>query len=166
MAAVLYFVAVYHLTNLYATEHHGYEAFILLGANGGSKYSMIFWIVQIVLGSLIPLILIYAPAVANCRRTLTVACTLIIIGGLAQIYTIIIGGQAYPLEIFPGMEVLETTFFDGASTQYSATLPEYMLGLGGIAVALIIVAIGIKILGFLPRSLDDSVVDPHRLSIR
>ncbi|HEY9052649.1 MAG TPA: NrfD/PsrC family molybdoenzyme membrane anchor subunit [Gammaproteobacteria bacterium] len=161
VAAVLYFVAVYHLTNLYATEHHGYEAFILLGANGGTKYSMIFWIVQIVLGSLIPLILIYTPAVANCRRTLTLACTLVIIGGLAQIYTIIIGGQAYPLEMFPGMEVLESSFFDGVSVQYSATLPEYLLGLGGIAVSLIIVAIGIKILGFLPRSLDDSVADPH-----
>ncbi|TNF33630.1 MAG: molybdopterin oxidoreductase [Gammaproteobacteria bacterium] len=161
VAAVLYFVLVYHLTNLYATEHHGYEAFILLGDNGGSKYSMIFWVVQILLGSLLPLALIYAPAVANCRKTLAVACTLVVIGGLAQMYTIIIGGQAYPMEMFPGMEVLESGFFDGVSVQYSATLPEILLGLGGFAVAFIIVAIAVKALSLLPQSLDDSIADPH-----
>lgn len=161
VAAVLYFVIVYHLTNLYATEHHGFEAFMLLGESGGSKYSNIFWFGQILLGSLIPLALIYAPAVANCRKTLTLACVLIIIGGLAQMYTIIIGGQAYPMEIFPGMEVLESTFSDGVTAIYSASLPEIMLGLGGMAMAMIVVALGIKVLGFLPTSLEDSVADPH-----
>jgi molybdopterin-containing oxidoreductase family membrane subunit len=161
VAAVLYFVIVYHLTNLYATEHHGWEAFILLGANGGESYSKMFWIGQIVLGSLIPLAMIYAPGVSSCRKTLAMACILVILGGLATMYTIIIGGQAYPLEIFPGQEVLETGFFDGATTQYSPTLPETLLGLGGIAVAMIIVALGVKVLGFLPQSLDDSVADPH-----
>ncbi|MCW9012176.1 MAG: polysulfide reductase NrfD [Gammaproteobacteria bacterium] len=161
VAAVLYFVIVYHLTNLYATEHHGYEAFILLGANGGGTYSSIFWVGQILIGSLLPLAMIYAPGVANDRKTLAAACVLIIIGGLAQMYTIIIGGQAYPMEMFPGMEVLESTFADGQVAQYSASLPEIMLGLGGMAVAMIAVAIGIKVLGFLPQSLDDAIADPH-----
>lgn len=161
VAAVLYFVAVYHMTNLYATEHHGYEAFILLGKNGGSTYSQIFWIGQILLGSILPLILIYLPALANNRKILGVASLLVIFGGIAQMYIIIVGAQAYPLDIFPGKEVLESGFFDGAVTQYSASMPEYMLGLGGIAAALIIVTIGIKILAFLPTSLADSVADPH-----
>ena len=161
VAAVLYFVVVYHLTNLYATEHHGFEAFMLLGDNGGSKYSNIFWVVQILLGSLIPLALIYAPGVANCRKTLATACVLIVIGGLAQMYTIIIGGQAYPIDVFPGMEVLESTFYDGAAIVYSATLPEILLGLGGMAMSMIVVALGVKVLGFLPQSLADDVADPH-----
>jgi molybdopterin-containing oxidoreductase family membrane subunit len=161
VASVLYFFIVYHLTNLYATQHHGYEAFILLGANGGASYSKMFWIGQVLLGSLIPLAMIYAPGVANCRKTLAMACILVILGGLATMYTIIIGGQAYPMEMFPGQEVLESGFFDGAATQYIATLPEILLGLGGIAVAMIIVAIGVKVLGFLPQTLDDSVTDPH-----
>ena len=161
VAAVLYFVIVYHLTNLYAAEHHGYEAFILTGANGGGKYSGIFWVVQILIGTLLPLAMIYAPGVAKCRKTLAAACVLIVIGGLAQMYTIIIGGQAYPMEIFPGMEVLESSFYDGQATQYSASLPEIMLGLGGMATAMIVVALGVKVLGFLPQSLDDSVADPH-----
>ncbi len=159
--AVLYFVVVYHISNLYATEHHGFEKFMLLGENGGEKYSNIFWIGQILIGSLVPLAMIYAPAVARCRRTLAMACALVIFGGLAQMYTIIIGGQAYPLDIFPGMEVLESGFNDGIVSQYSATMPEILLGLGGFATALIVIALGVKVLGFLPATLADSVTDPH-----
>ena len=161
-AAVLYFVIVYHITNLYMTNHHDYESFILLGTNDGEVYSRMFWIGQIALGTLLPLALIYAPGAASkCRLTLTTACVLIIVGGLAQMYTLIIGGQAFPLEIFPGMEVLESTFFDGATTQYVPTLAETLLGLGGMAVALIIVALGIKVLHVLPESLNDKTADPH-----
>src|ERR1041385_5874264 len=41
VAAVLYFVLVYHLTNLYITERHGVERFILLD---GGIYTALFWI--------------------------------------------------------------------------------------------------------------------------
>ncbi|VAW55696.1 Sulfite reduction-associated complex DsrMKJOP protein DsrP (= HmeB) [hydrothermal vent metagenome] len=159
--ATLYFVIVYHLTNLYATEHHGYEKFILLGENGGSTYSNIFWIGQIILGSLVPIALIYLPNFKNSRKALTAASILITVGGLSTIYTIIIAGQAYPLEMFPGMEVVSSTFFDGVVSQYSASLPEILLGLGGVAMALIMIALGIKVLSFLPVSLEDSIADPH-----
>ena len=43
VAAVLYFVTVYHLTNLYITQRHGIEGFILL--NGGI-YTKMFWLGQ------------------------------------------------------------------------------------------------------------------------
>lgn len=160
IGAVLYFVIVYHLTNLYATEHHAWEAFILTGANGGAAYSKMFWIGQIILGSLIPLILIYTPALQS-RKTLIMASILVVLGGLAAMYTLIIGGQAYPLDMFPGMEVLESGFMDGVAAQYVPTVPETLLGIGGFAVAMIIVAIGVKILGFLPQTLADSATDPH-----
>ncbi len=159
--ATLYFQIVYHLSNLYATEHHGWEAFILLGENGGSTYSNIYWIGQIILGTLIPIAMIYMPALKNCRKTLAVASSLVILGGFAAMYTVIIAGQAYPMDIFPGMEVISSTFFDGAVTQYSASLPEILLGLGGVAMSLIMIALGIKVLGFLPASLEDAIADPH-----
>jgi len=159
--AVLYFVFVYHISNLYATEHHGFEAFMLLGDNGGEFYSNMFWFGQILVGSLIPIAMIYGPGVANCRKTLAAACVLIIFGGLAQLYTIIIGGQAYPLDTFPGYEILESSFHDGMVSQYTASLPEILLGLGGVAMSLIVIALGIKVLGFMPATLEDSVADPH-----
>ena len=97
IAAVLYFVTVYHLTNLYITENHGVERFILLD---GGIYTKLFWIVQVGLGGLLPLALLYLPATGRSRGWIGISSLLVIIGGLAQIYVLIIGGQAYPLELF------------------------------------------------------------------
>ncbi len=160
VGGVLYFVLAYHLTNLYATEHHGYEAFLLLGENGGGIYSNLFWIGQVLLGSLVPLALIYHPLTAKNRGMLGFAAVLIILGGLAQMYTIIIGGQAFPMALFPGMEV-SSSFGDGVTASYAPSTWEVMLGIGGFAMALVIVTLAVKILAFLPEDLSDAVADPH-----
>jgi Ni/Fe-hydrogenase subunit HybB-like protein len=157
IAAVLYFVTVYHLTNLYITQHHGVERFLLMD---GGIYTQLFWIVQIGLGSLVPLALLYHPSTGKSRGWIGIASLLVIIGGLAQMYVIIIGGQAYPLELFPGKEV-SSSFFDGVIASYTPSLPEFILGLSGIAVALAATVVGVRVLRFLPVSLADEQVDPH-----
>ena len=157
IAAVLYFVAVYHLTNVYFTRQHEFERFILLD---GGIYTLLFWIGQILLGGVVPLILLYAPATRQSRSALASACLLVVLGGLAQMYVTIIGGQAFPLQMFPGM-VESSSFFDGVIHPYVPSLPETLLGLGGVAVAGAMVVFAIKILRFLPESLDDAVVNPH-----
>jgi Ni/Fe-hydrogenase subunit HybB-like protein len=158
VAAVLYFVAVYHLGNLYLAENSGVENFILMD---GGIYTQLFWYGQIILGSLIPLVLIYSPSTKGNRSMLGLASVLIILGGIAQLYVIIIGGQAYPMELFPGKEILEGY---GTIATYTPSLPELMLGLGGIAVALIAITYLVKFLPFLPESLADNVADPHHKS--
>jgi len=157
VASVLYFTAVYHLTNLYATQHHEVEKFILLE---GGIYTSVFWVGEVIIGGLIPLALIYAPGVKNCRTTLGLICAMVIVGGLSKIYTILIAGQAFPLEIFPGYEV-SSSFYDGVVNSYTPTLAETLLGLGGVAMAMFIVVFALKVLRFLPVSLADSVADPH-----
>ena len=159
VGASFYFVLVYHLTNLYFTKNHGFERFILLD---GGIYPLLFWGGQIVVGYLIPLLLIFAPATRNSRTALAAASMLVILGALAQMYVTIIGGQAYPLPLFPGMEV-SSTFYDGVVHPYTPSSWEIMLGLGGVALALAIVVFGLKILRFLPESLGDEHVDAqHR----
>ncbi|MDH5648100.1 MAG: polysulfide reductase NrfD [Gammaproteobacteria bacterium] len=160
VASVLYFTLAYHLTNLYVTEHHGVEGFILLGNNGGEIYSKFFWIGQIIAGSLIPLALFYMPVFGKSRFFIGVGALLVVIGGLCQMFVIIVGGQAYPMSLFPGMEV-SSSFGDGKVADYSASLPEVMLGLSGIAIALAATAFAIKVLPFLATSLADEVADPH-----
>ena len=157
IGASFYFVLVYHLTNLYFTKNHGFERFILVD---GGIYPLLFWGGQVVVGYLIPLLLIFAPATRHSRSALAVASVLVILGAFAQMYVTIIGGQAYPLELFPGM-VVSSTFYDGVVHPYTPSLWEAMLGLGGVALALAIVVFGIKVLRFLPESLDDKIVDPH-----
>ena len=157
VAGALYFVVVQHVTNIYAAEHSGVENFILL--NGGI-YTQLFWFGEVLIGSLIPLALLYHPVWGKSRTLVGLAAVLIILGGLAEMYVIIIGGQAYPLVLFPGMQV-ESSFFDGVINHYAPTLPEIMLGLGGMATAMITVALAVKVLRFLPESLANEVVDPH-----
>ena len=157
VAAVLYFTAVQHLANLYAAEHIGVERFILMD---GGIYTLLFWAGQIVLGGIIPMILVFRPATAGSNRNAILASVLVIIGGFAQVYVIVIGGQAYPLDLFPGLEVT-SSFHDGVISGYAPSLPEIGLGLGGVALAGLIVLFGIKLLRFLPVSLANAAIDPH-----
>jgi molybdopterin-containing oxidoreductase family membrane subunit len=157
IAAVLYFVLVFNLTNLYATEHHGVERFLLLD---GGIYTKLFWIVQIGIGSLLPLAMIYHPTVGKSRPAIATAAALVIVGAFAQLYVIVIGGQAYPLEIFPGYEV-SSSFFDGQVNSYTPSLWEITLGIGGVAMALLIVTVAVRVLRFMPETLADPAVDPH-----
>ncbi len=156
IALVLFFELARHLTNLYATEHHGVESYIL----GGGTFSELFWYGQIIMGSLIPMFLVWCRFLKNNRVALITAAILAILGGFVQIYVILIGGQSYPLVLFPNSET-SSTFADGVFNSYSATLPEYLLGLGGVGLALCMVILGMKIFRLLPTTLADSQADPH-----
>jgi molybdopterin-containing oxidoreductase family membrane subunit len=148
-AAVFYFVLVYHLTKLYGTQNHGFERFILLD---GGVYSWLFWGLQIGLGNLLPLWLLYAPRGANSAVSIAVACLLILVGAIAQLYVIIIGGQAYPLNIFPGYTV-ESSFYDGVVNSYAPSLWEILLGVGGLATSLLAALLVLRVLPILPEAL-------------
>ena len=150
VAAVMYFVTVKHLGNLYAPEHAGVEQFILF--NGGI-ITTLFWGGQILVGGILPLILLYGSGTGKSRPAIATAAALVILGGFAQIYVIIIGGQAYPLEIFPGYDVTGGAFFDGKVGEYSPTLAEFLLGFGGVGVTFMLTAVALKFLPFFPDSL-------------
>lgn len=156
VAAVLYFVTVYHLTNLYITQRHGIEGFILLH---GGQFTQVFWIGQIILGSVIPLVILFS-RIGQSRAMVVLASLLVVLGGLAQMYVTIIGGQAYPMPLVAGKEA-SSSFFDGVVASYVPSLPEAVLGIGGIALAMALVVVALKVLPFLPRSLSDADADPH-----
>jgi len=148
VVAALYFVVVYHMTNLYFARQVEFEHFIL--ADGGI-YPLLFWAGYVVLGNLLPLLLIYLPGWGKSQHV-AVASAMVILGGFAFLYVFIIGGQAFPLSIFPGFEV-KSSFGDGAISLYSPSLPEVLLGFGGVGIAFLITAIGIRVLNFVPREI-------------
>ncbi len=152
VAAVLYFVAVHHLTNLYIARQHDLERFFLWD---GGIYPVLFWLGQILVGGVLPLVLLFGIA---SRRAIAAASAAVILGGLAQLYVLIIGGQAYPQLMFPDKEV-SSSFFDGVVAAYAPSLPELALGVGGAALALALTLVALKVLPFLPRSLADGEVD-------
>lgn len=150
VATATYFVLVYHLTNLYFAKQYGLERFLLVD---GGLYPQLFWLGQLGLGGVLPLVLLLAPKTRDARAVLALAALLVIAGGLAQMYVTIIGSQAYPLQIFPGHEV-SSSFYDGVVNSYAPSLPEWLLGIGGVGMVGIIVVLALKWLAFLPQRLD------------
>jgi [DsrC]-trisulfide reductase subunit P len=146
IAAMLYFTAVHHLTNLYAAEHLGVERYILWS---GSVFTWMFWGGHVLVGSVLPLLILMNAQFGSSRAGLILASVLMLLGGMAHIYVIIVGGQSYPLSLFPGMDVT-STFQDGRFANYMPTMPELLLGLAGISIAMFMTGFALKLLPFLP----------------
>ena len=149
VAASLYLVAVYHLTNLYYARQGAFEAFILLGRGGPATYPLLFWLGYVLLGSILPLLLVFHPRLRGPRATLA-AAALVVVGAFAWLFVFIIGGQAFPLDIFPGYVVTQSSFGDGAVAHYAPSLPELMLGIGGLAAAFVVTLVGTHVFDFAP----------------
>lgn len=166
VAAILYFTLVYHLTKVYGAQHYGLVSWIL---RDGGAYTAFFWFGWVLVGGLMPLGILFHPTLAGDRRWIGAACGLVIVGGLSAMVVIIIGSQAYPMPMFPGHTILESGFFDGvggAAASYRPAVSEILLGIGGVGVALLITAVGVRVLQFLPESLADEIVDPHVATAR
>ena len=54
---------------------------------------------------------------------------------------------------------ISSSFFDGEIGQYSPSIWEILLGIGGVAISLLLVTVGVAILDFLPDSLADNIVE-------
>jgi molybdopterin-containing oxidoreductase family membrane subunit len=145
VAASLYLVAVHHLTNLYYARQAAFEAFIL---RDGGVFPLLFWGGYVLAGSLLPLALLFHPRWAGLRSTLA-ASALIVLGAFAWLFVFIIGGQAFPLDMFPG-HVVSSGFGDGAVARYIPSLPELLLGIGGLGAAFLMTLVGVRVLDFLP----------------
>jgi Ni/Fe-hydrogenase subunit HybB-like protein len=142
----LYMVVAYHLTNLYFAHQSAFEVFIL---RDGGIFPSLFWWGYIVVGNLLPLLLIYVPGLGKSKCVMA-ASMLVVLGAFALLYVFIIGGQSFPLNIFPGYEV-SSSFADGQITAYHPSIYEFLLGFGGLAIAFIITTVSVRVLNFMPQ---------------
>ncbi len=155
-AAVLYFLLAFHVTKLYQAEFDGAEAFLL---RDGGVYTLLFWGGAVFLGGVLPMLLFWLPQTRRSRAAVVWGSLSVVAGGLALLYDIIVGGQAWPLSIFPGMQV-SSSFYDGVVNAYTPSLPECALGLAGCAWAAFVTLFALKLLPFMPQSLADDAVEP------
>lgn len=156
--ANLYFLALYHVTNLYIAKHINFELFIL---TSGGIYTFIFWAGQVLIGLILPLVLIMSNKFKD-TIALKYASILVLLGGFSAMHVIIIGGQAFPLNIFPDHIILDSAFYDNVVHSYTPSIYEFILGIGGIALALIIVLIGIANFKFLPTITPPSNINAQK----
>ncbi len=132
---------IYHLSNWLWFGAGSFEAFLLFSTE---VYPWLLWVDHLILGCILPIALLY-------KNKTALASLLIIIGGIAQFYALVIGGQSYPMPLLEGYEAA-STFSDGAIASYSPSYWELMLGCGGFAVALLIIVFTMRVFRLLPRS--------------
>ena len=149
VAASLFLVAVQHLTGSYFAKQQAFQAFVLLGHGGGGSFALLLWGGYVGLGSLLPLVLLLHPRLGGARAT-TAAAALVVLSAFAWLYVFIVGGQAFPLDIFPGRQV-SSSFADGAVAAYAPAWPEWLLGIGGVGAAFLLTVVGVRVLDFMPQ---------------
>ncbi|WP_298834305.1 NrfD/PsrC family molybdoenzyme membrane anchor subunit [uncultured Piscinibacter sp.] len=150
VAAALYLVAVYHGTNLYFARQGDFEAFVLLGRGDAlGVFPALFWGGYVLLGALLPMALLFHPRGVG-PNAMLLASAMVVAGAFALLFVFIVGGQSFPLEIFPGHEV-SSSFADGSVELYMPRWPEWLLGLGGLGAAFVLTLIGVRALDVLPQ---------------
>ncbi len=153
--ALLALLAMHFLTLTYMPGRQGAVSFMLLS---GGVYPLMLWL-SVLLGGVLPAAMLLYPHGADRARTLAVASLLILFGGGALLYALIIGGQVYPLNLFPGYTVVGAA--ESQLVPYAPTWPELVLGFGGVALATLIVMAGLWLLPLTPRRLpDEPTVEP------
>ncbi len=153
----LYFVVIHHLTNYYTAERRDVEKFLLFGDN---VYVPLLWIGFGLIGSVIPMLMVLLPArtVGGAKLSLGVASALVVFGGQCFMYEFVVGGQAFPVELFPG-KIVSSTFGDGVIAHYTPSIPEWLLVIGGYGVVGLIITVVIWALPMLPSSFAQETSD-------
>ncbi|HXP96113.1 MAG TPA: NrfD/PsrC family molybdoenzyme membrane anchor subunit [Telmatospirillum sp.] len=147
IAVSLYMVVMHHVTSVYSAERRDFERFILFD---GGIFPALLWVGFGLIGSVLPLLVLLVPfpAVGAAAR-LFIASLGVIAGGIALMYVIIVGGESFPIDLFPG-KIVSSSFFDGVVGTYSPSVPEVFLALGGFALVGLIVTVGMWVLEVLP----------------
>ncbi len=154
IGASLFFAVLFLFSKYELARSREVARFLLFD---GGVYTALLWIGQLAIGGIVPLALLLRSQVS--RAALAAACVLVVAGGLSQMYVTLIGGQAYPQILFPGM-VESSSFFDGEVHPYTPSVPEVLLGLGGAALSAAIVAVALRALALLPERLDAAAGEP------
>ena len=150
VGASLFFAVLFLASKYELARSRDVAKFLLVD---GGVYTALLWLGQLAAGGLVPLALLLRAQVS--RGAITAACALVVLGGLAQMYVTLIGGQAYPQILFPGM-VEASSFFDGEIHPYTPSAPEVLLGFGGMALAAAIITVALRALALLPERFDQA----------
>ena len=149
VVAALYLVAVYHLTNLYFARQTAFEAFILLGRDGGI-FPLLFWGGYVLLGTVAAAAAAVPSAAGRAARHAGGRAA----GGarrLCLLYVFIIGGQAFPLDIFPGYEVPAAASATARSRTTRRAGPNCCSASAASAPAFVLTTVGVRVLDFMPQ---------------
>ena len=142
---VLYLLVVEKFTKLYSPAFYDVEQWIL-----GGSYAWLYWGGVVFTGVVGPLMILFSQTLGNQIKGIMMASVLVVIGAFLFVGFVLLAGQSYPLNMFPGYEVI-SAFQDGQEATYTPSVWEIMLGLGGIGISGLIYLLGIRFFRLLPK---------------
>ena len=128
------------MTHLYSPNREA-SVYLLTG-----DYWYLFWIFQIGLGIVFPLILLLHPKTGKTVKGIVVACASVVIGVFGERAALVIPGTAFPQPFFPGK--IEGTW--GAPGIFHIVPWETLLCFGIISYVGLLFVLGLKYLEILP----------------
>jgi Ni/Fe-hydrogenase subunit HybB-like protein len=141
-------IVVDKLTHLYSPARDA-TVYMLAG-----PYSWIFWVLQIGLVVVIPLIILFNKRLNGSVGWIFLASALVVVGVFFERYFLVIPGAAYPMEYYPGH--IEGVW--GAVQSFPLTPVETMLSVGIIAMLVLLFMLGLRFIDLLPAK--EEPVDP------
>jgi Ni/Fe-hydrogenase subunit HybB-like protein len=149
LVAYLYFRFWDVFAQHYTYDPGGTEGLELLT---GGPLSFNFWILEMLLGALAPMVLLLTPYTRQNRFWRMVALALVVIGVVAYRWDTNLSGLLVVMPYIPGQQAM-------AYTAYTPSLIESVAGLGVIAYGLLAFSLGVKYLGVVDHRL---VAEEHR----
>ncbi|MBF0178415.1 MAG: polysulfide reductase NrfD [Magnetococcales bacterium] len=145
MMLFAYLLVVEKFTRFYDPASYDVQIWILTGS-----WAWLYWGGVWGVGVIIPLLLLFNHSIGNRVGGITLASGFVVAGVFCFVGHVLLAGQAYPLDLFPGYAV-SSPFLDGVVGSYTPTLPELFLGLGGVGVSGVIFLLGVRFLRMLPK---------------
>ena len=139
---LLVLVFVDKITHYYAPAREA-AVYMLAG-----PYSWIFWGLQLGMGAVIPLAVLFHPRLGKTVRGVALAAFSVVIGVFFERFYLVISGAAYPLHLYPG----EIQGVWGVTGSFPITPAEIMLSVGILALLVLVFASGLKYLELLPAA--------------
>jgi len=119
-------------------------------------YWWLFWVFQIGMGIVIPLIILFHPRAGKSVRWIVVAAASVVIGVLGERAALVIPGTAQVQQLFPG----EIQGIWGASGVFPITFWESMMSIGIVTLVAMLFVLGLKYLPLLPAQKAEEALPP------
>lgn len=114
----------------------------------GGPYWWLFWIFQIGMGIVLPLVILFHPRYGKSIRGIVLACSSVVIGVLGERAALVIPGTAQVQQLYPG----EIQGVWGAAGVFHITLWETLLTVGIVGLIALLFMLGLKYLDILPAA--------------
>jgi len=151
LAAYLY-LKIWDWASVSYYSHTPETANTLARLNAATPYTQSFWWLEIILGGLIPLVLLFAPQFIRRDQALMTGSALVIMGVVVNRWNVTLSGLIAPPQWSPG--VLGNTLINS----YLPSMPEVLVTLGVLGFGLLAFTLGVKYLPIFPEPVDETEI--------